>query len=357
MLSHFRKLYYDTKGVAGYGGANKLFNEARKKYPKLKQEQVVDWLRTQDAYNLHRPVRKHFPRNRVYVCYKDQQFEVDLVDVGFVKQNDGFRYLLTCIDVLSKYAWVVPLKTKSAQHVTEAFESILKEGRVCTTLHSDEGREFYNGPFKKLLQKYNIVHFSSGNKDIKCAVVERFNRTLRTKMFRYFTAKNTNRYIDVLSDMVASYNATTHRSIGMAPKDVSELNEYAVWKKLYGGRYPSTTSCQFIVGDQVRVARAKGKFEQGYLQNWSDEIFVVIKCLKRKPPVYKLKDVDGETLQGTFYSWELQKVHKNLQTSYFKVEKILDTKGQGRQKMYYVKYVGYPDKFNAWVPAKNLKKI
>ena len=198
MFSHFRKLYYDTKGVASYGGVDKLFKEARKRYPKLCKEQVIDWLRTQDAYNLHRPVRKHFPRNRVYVSHKDQQFEIDLVDIGFAKQNDGFRYLLTCIDVLSKYAWVAPFKTKSAQQVTEAFESILKQRRICTTLHSDEGREFYNTPFKTLLQKYNILHFSSGNKDIKCAVVERFNRTLRTKLYRYFTAKNTNRYIDVL---------------------------------------------------------------------------------------------------------------------------------------------------------------
>ena len=107
MISHFRKLYYDTKGVASYGGIDKLFKEARKRYPKLRKEQVIDWLRTQEAYNLHRPVRKHFQRNRVYVSHKDQQFEIDLVDIGFAKQNDGFRYLITCIDVLSKYAWVV----------------------------------------------------------------------------------------------------------------------------------------------------------------------------------------------------------------------------------------------------------
>ena len=357
LRTHLKKLYYTTKGAASFSGVHKLFQEARKTFPKLKREQVVDWLRTQDAYNLHRPVRKHFQRNRVYVSYKDQQFEVDLVDIGFAKQNDGYRYLLTCIDVLSKYAWVVPLKSKSAQHVTDAFESILQQGRVCTTLHTDEGKEFYNKTFKDLLAKYHIIHFSSGNKDIKCAVVERFNRTLRTKLFRYFTANNTNRYIDVLSDIVASYNATTHRSIGMAPQDVTEMNEYEVWKKLYGGVYPSSKTCLFSVGDQVRLARIKGRFEQGYIQNWTDEIFVVYKCISRKPVVYQLKDTEGETVEGTFYAWELQKVHKDLKKDFFKVEKILDQKRQGRQTLYLVKYQGYPDKFNAWVPSKHLKKL
>ena len=87
MLSYLRKIYYDSKHVAGYGGVQKLYKEAKKKYPNIQKDKVIDWLRTQDAYNLHRPVRKTFPRNRVYVSYKDQQFEIDLVDIGFGKQN------------------------------------------------------------------------------------------------------------------------------------------------------------------------------------------------------------------------------------------------------------------------------
>ena len=91
------------KGLPVMVGIDKLFKEAQKRYPKLCKEQFVDWLRTQDAYNLHQPVQKHFPRNCVHVSHKDQQFEIDKVDICLAKQNDGFRYLLTCIDVLSKY--------------------------------------------------------------------------------------------------------------------------------------------------------------------------------------------------------------------------------------------------------------
>ena len=174
-------------------------------------------------------------------------------------------------------------------------------------------------------------------------------------MYRYFTAKSMNRYIDVLQDLVRSYNLSVHSSIGMAPADVTDQNQKKVWEKLYGGHYPTSDSFQIQVGDQVHIPRAKGGFEQGFLQNWSDEVFVVVQCVIRVPPVYKLKDVAGETLDGTFYSWELQRVIKPMDT-YFKIEKIIDQKTEGRKKFYLVKYKGYPEKFNAWVPAKDIKR-
>ena len=229
--------------------------------------------------------------------------------------------------------------------MAKAFRWILtSSGRYCQKLHTDERKELYNSKFRAMLKLYDIEHFTLGNKEIKCSVVERFNRTLKTRMYRYFTAKSTNRYIDVLQDLVRSYNLSVHSSIGMAPADVTNQNQKEVWEKLYSGHYP--ISNRFQVGDQVRIPRAKGWFEQGFLQNWSDEVFLVVQCVGRVPPVYKLKDVAGETLNVTFYSWELQWVIKPMDT-YFKIENIIDQKTEGRKKFYLVKYKGYPEKFNA----------
>ena len=86
----------------------------------------------------------------------------------------------------------------------------------------------------------------------------------------------------------------------MAPVDVTDQNQKEVWEKLYGGHHPTSDSFQFQVGDQVHIPRAKGWFEQGFLQNWSDEVFVVVQCVGRVSPVYKLKDIAGKTLDGTF---------------------------------------------------------
>jgi len=94
--------------------------------------------------------------------------------------------LLTCIDVFSKRAWAVPVRRKTGQNVAEAFKKILADGN-CNMLQSDKGIEFLNSTFQSILRRRGIKFYTSENEDLKAAVVERFNRTLKTKMFRYFT--------------------------------------------------------------------------------------------------------------------------------------------------------------------------
>jgi len=109
------------------------------------------------------------------------------VDVsGLSSHNDGSRYLLTCIDVFIKWAWAVPVRRKIGQNVAEAFEKILADGN-CKMLQSDKGTEFLNSTFQSMLQLRGIKSYTSKNEDLKAAIVERFNRTLKTKMFRYCT--------------------------------------------------------------------------------------------------------------------------------------------------------------------------
>ena len=91
-----------------------------------------------------------------------------------------------------------------------------------------------NRKFQTFLKKHNIRFFTTQN-ETKASIVERFNRTLKTKMWKYFTAKNTLKYVDILQKLVKSYNHSRHRSIGVRPVDVNEDNENIVWQKLYGG--------------------------------------------------------------------------------------------------------------------------
>ena len=146
--------------------------------------------------------------------------------------NDGVKFLLTCIDTFSRYAWVCPLKTKSGQSVTEAFKSILNE-EIRLMLQSDNGTEYKNVQFQSLLKECDIRFYTSENDHIKAAIAERFNRTLKTRMYRYFTHSRSFRYVDVLQDLVYSYNHTHHSSIGMEPAMVSPNNEQCVRRKLF----------------------------------------------------------------------------------------------------------------------------
>ena len=179
-------------------------------------------------------------------------YQIDLVDVsGLSSHNDGSRYLLTCIDVFSKREWAVPVRRKTGQNAAEAFEKILADGN-CNKLQSDKGTEFLNSTFQSMLRRRGIKFYTSENEDLKAAVVKRFNRTLKTKMFRYFTHANTRRYLDVLDDLLHSYNNTHHRSIGMAPSDLNTENEDVVRALLYPPK-PKTYRGKYAVGDRVRI--------------------------------------------------------------------------------------------------------
>ena len=126
-----------------------------------------------------------------------------------------------------------PIKNKTGQAVTAAFEKILKQGRTPINLQSDDGKEFFNKTFKGLLTRKGIHQFSTSG-DTKASVVERFNRTLKQRLYRYFTVKNTLSFVPVLPFLVKSYNRSYHRSIKMAPYQVTLANSEQVWENLYG---------------------------------------------------------------------------------------------------------------------------
>ena len=271
---------------------------------------------------------------------------MDLADMqSMQKFNDGFCYLLVCIDVFSKYAWVIPLKDKTGPTLVKAFKIILASGRKPEKIMTDQGTEFLNRHFRALMKEEDIELYNTYN-ETKASIVERLIRTLKTKMWRYFTAKKTMRYVDMLPDMVYSYNHSVHRSIKAKPADVTSANEKEVWYTLYGDhntvsnvKYKfkigdqvrisnsanekevwytlygdhntvSNVKYKFKIGDQVRISKMKRTFEKKYLPNFFKETFIINKQIPRDPPLYKLKDLDDEELKGTFYEKELQKIIK-----------------------------------------------
>ena len=141
----------------------------------------------QDAYTLHKPVRRRFKRRCVVVGGPNQQWQADLVDMSRLKKiNNGTTFILTVIDVFSKLACCVPLKNKSAASLVAAFTQLLGNGAP-NTLQTDKGTELLNRPLQKLLKEHGVHHFATHNEETKASIVERFSRTLKTRMWRYFT--------------------------------------------------------------------------------------------------------------------------------------------------------------------------
>ena len=341
-----KRVYFDPKRVGSYGGVNAL-----RRVTRAPVKAVNQWLSEQDAYTLHKPVRIRFKRRRVIVGGRNHQWQADLVDLSKLKKdNDGYVFLLTVIDVFSKRAWCVPLKNKSASSLVTALKGLLVN-IAPTTLQTDKGLEFLNRSVRRLLKEHGVHHFSTHNEETKASIVERFNRTLKTRMWRYFTKYQTVRYIDALQDFVQSYNDTYHRSIGMAPSQVNATNQEEVWQRLYG--HDGKGVPKFKVDDRVRISKAKRRFEKGYMANWSEELFTIREVHASDPPVYRLVDDLGEVLDGTFYEPELQKVLVSKDKLY-RVESVLQRRKVGKRTEALVKWYGYPTSFNSWIDAKAL---
>ena len=105
----------------------------------------------------------------------------------------------------------------------------------------------------------------------------------------------------------------------------------------------------------VRISKVKSIFKKGYLPNWIEEVFTVVKIIDGNPKQYKLTDYDDNQLDGSFYSQEIQVVDK---PETFRIEKVLQTrKLRGGKKEYLVKWLGYPKQFNSWVGEDAIQQL
>jgi hypothetical protein len=239
-----------------------------------------------------------------------------------------------------------------------------KTGRQPLQMNGDAGPEFRNSKFKKLLKEFGVDYIVSYG-EVKAAIAERFIRTLKTHIWKYFKHFNTWRYIDVLQDFIVAYNNSVHRTIGVAPANVTLDKSFSIWKKAFNPLSQRLKSQKkrpkFKVNDIVRISSVKGAFEKGYVGNFREDYFVIDRVINYKYPFgYKIKEFDtGEPVIGVFYEQELQKiVFSKNQTAekIFDVEKILKTQKIGRVNYSFVKFVGYPARFNRWIPNTNIGK-
>ncbi|CAF0965519.1 unnamed protein product, partial [Brachionus calyciflorus] len=150
----------------------------------------------QETNSLHKNVKRKFKTNKTISRGIDDIWQADLGDIlNISKYNSGYKFLLTCIDIFSKYAWVISLKNKSSEEVEKAFSKIFKE-RHPQKLNTDKRKEFLNTKRQAFFDKNKIKWYTT-NSDYKASVVERFNRTLKQKMWGYFTHFTTYTYIDI----------------------------------------------------------------------------------------------------------------------------------------------------------------
>ena len=153
-------IYYNPAHPGSFGGVKRLAKAAG-----VSDSKAKTWLMKQRVYTLHKQPKRRFSRRRIVVQETDEQWQVDLCDLpSIARYNNGYRYILTVIDCLSRFAWAVPVKTKSAHAVSQAMQKVFEmAGNTPKRIQSDLGKEFTGSSFQKLMKHYGIEHFSTKN--------------------------------------------------------------------------------------------------------------------------------------------------------------------------------------------------
>ena len=336
-----KSIYYDPSNPAGFSGINQLYQSAKQIIPSITKKEVYNFLHSQYTYTLHKPFRMKYQRRKTLTRGLDHIWQADLIDLKSIKkENKNYQYILCIIDILSRFVAVHPLKNKTAAETSFGFEEILKKtNRIPKKLQTDDGKEFYNLQFRTLLKRYDIIHYSSRS-ETKASLIERWIRTFKRRLFKYFTYKISLKWIEVLDDLVLSYNTRPHRSINYhKPVDVTKENEQKFWKMQFSNRkkkiipyvisnnkiksdikvyrikkYKGKEILQpiqkgkpkFKIGQRVRILKWNDKFRKGYIQSFSNSIYVIKSVLDTWPYTYTvINETTKEPVEGIFYKEEL----------------------------------------------------
>lgn len=367
--SLIRNAYYGPKHAGSFSSPIKLYQALRKKGGKTPSlYRIRKWMEKNDNYNLQKPIMRSFRTAKVVVSGKNEQYDVDLADLStWMNENDGNRYLLIVIDVFSRYLWVEPLKSKTGSEVKKALQKIFNRSKVPEKARSDGGSEFSNREVVRFFKQNGIYHHIARN-SAKACYAERVILTIKQKLWRYFLTHRKYRYVDVIQNIVKSYNETPHRSLNtQAPQDITEENSADLWAYLYlkTNKQQSKTEKKnlrfykqhfmFKIGNFVRISYKKMPFGRGYQQRWTSELFKVkTRFLIQGIPMYKFEDFSGEEIQGNFYQNELTRVNKDEDSLWFIEKKIRKRKKNGKIE-WFVKFEGWPDKYNQWVTEQEIK--
>lgn len=296
-------LFYNLDEPTAYTSHGPL-----QKASKKSTQQVTDYLESQSVYSRHKQLRYKFPRRKTFGVFVFSHLQVDLIELQeFAKSNKGYRYVLTIIDVFSRYSFIVALKRKTGAEVAKALEDTFEKINMFPTyILSDYGREFRNQHVKSYLDSRDIklIHSKS---EIKGSTIERFNRTWKGRLFKFFTRTNSVKWLESGKKIVDGINRSYHRTIKCTPEQVflgltKPADEQKRKEEEQVAKQP-----RYKVGQMIRLSGLNKTFRRGFRSGWTDEEFQIITALAGSPPVYRLVDTKGEKITGIVYEQEMVK--------------------------------------------------
>lgn len=336
-----KNIFVKLDNPAAFSNFKNVYKQVVKVNKNVTQKQVLDELQNLNTYTLHKQRRTRFKRLTTVPLGYMSDVQADLADFQSVsKYNDGYKYLLVAVDVLSRQLFVAPVRSKMSKHMKEAFDIVLEKMPFEPKhIFTDKGMEFEAKEMHAYFKEKNILKYVTQSPDVKASIAERFMRTIKNRLYRYFTEEQTLRWIEPIEKIAHGINMTVNRTIGMRPMDVNIGNANELWQKMYANTTRSKDKFRYKKGDTVQISKQKGVFEKGYLPNYTNEIFIIDKVKRGRVPNYRLVDQKGEKILGKFYESEFSK------TGFLNDEhimgKVLDKRMRNGKMEYYVQVEGY----------------
>ena len=354
---YLASIYFDPANPAAFSGLDKTW-KIIKSEGKVTKKQLKEWLLEQDTYTAYFPVQRRFKRPRTISPRVNSFWGSDVAYMlPFTAHNDGYSYFAVFIDLFSRYAQAKPMKTLRGREMLDVMKVVFEQDAP-QSLYTDSGSEYTNRLVQNYLKRENIRHYTSKNEK-KVAHAERLIKQLKRKILQYMNEKNTYKWVDVLPDIVHAYNNSFHRVIKMTPAQAQVSDQYSVWSNQYFSQPKEAVEAshlkkdkgddKFQIGDRVKLAAIKKPFDREYDERYTTETFTVTdKRMQDNIPSFSIKDEQNEPIIGWFYPRELLKVNVPDDKTY-KIEKVLKRRRRNGREEIFVKFRGYPKKFNAWV--------
>lgn len=305
------KLYYDAE--TGFQSKDKLYKKAKEIDKKITLEMVRKFLDEQATSQITKQVTKNKIYETIVSPSVRNNYQMDIMYLPNPTLNKNIKYLLTCIDVYSRYAFVKPLKNKTGKEILTAFKELIKENGKPNNMNLDEGKEFTNKAFQKFCEDNDItLWFSDTQQENKNAIIERFHRTLRNLILAYTTSIG-NSYIDDLPKLLRNYNTSYHKTIKATPLHIWE-------GKRKNRQSVKLLPLDFHEGDKVRHIIKKKVFDKhSSTTNYTKKIYTITKIIGNS--------IFLDDLTKPFRQFELIKaVGENMSTEYD--EKVAQEKRQ-----------------------------
>ena len=310
-----KNIYYDVK--TGYTSKEKLYKKAKGIDKNITLKNVKDFLDKQATYQITKQTKKEKEFNSIISPAIKNNYQMDLFFLLNPTLNKNFKYLLTCIDVYSRYVFVEKLKNKNGKDVFEAFKKLIERAGKPININIDMGKEFIYNPFRKYCDENKIIlWYSNPEQDNKNSIIERFHRTLRNYILKYEVA-NGKEYITELDNIIDNYNNTYHNTLKNEPINIWEGRDKNKQKI-------KIIDIVFKEGDKVRHKSNRKVFDKNSSStSYTKKVYTITKIIG--------KSLFLDDLQKPFRQHELvEAIGDNLNVEYD--DKIKNSSAGERRK-------------------------